>query len=172
MFTFANWKLWAILALAALAAFQQVRVSGAQADAAEARSALSADRARYASDALARGEEERKIEAARLTENERIAREAQERIKVAEGDARRAAAAADRLRDQVAALLRAKRPTGPSAGAVVSSPPAPAADDLLAGVLDRHSRELVEVGRFADAAHLAGLACERSFDALANEVRP
>lgn len=166
MFTFANWRVWLIFALVALSALQQVRVSDAKADAAEARSALAGDRARYASDALKRGEEERKIEVARQTENERIAREAQEQVKTAEAASRDAADAASRLRDRVASLLRAQRAAGASPGPVVGGSAAAAPGDLLAGVLDRHSRELVEVGRFADASRIAGLACEASYEAL------
>lgn len=39
--------------------------------------------------------------------------------------------------------------------------------DLLADVLHRHSRELVEVGEYADRLRIAGIACERSYQAIA-----
>ena len=38
--------------------------------------------------------------------------------------------------------------------------------DLFVELLDRHSRELQEVGEYADRLRAAGLSCERSFDAI------
>ena len=38
--------------------------------------------------------------------------------------------------------------------------------NLFVELLDRHSRELQEVGEYADRLRAAGLSCERSFDAI------
>ena len=38
--------------------------------------------------------------------------------------------------------------------------------NLFVELLDRHSRELQEVGEYADRLRAAGLGCERSFDAI------
>lgn len=167
-----NWRLWGLLALVALLGLQTMRVSDAKADAAEARAALSSDRARYAEDAKTATETQRKIEADRQAESERIRNEAREKIATAEGDARRAADAADGLRREVARLLAARRAVGSNPGPGAGSAPAGDALDLFADMLDRHSRELVEVGGYADRARLAGLACEASYDSLSREVRP
>lgn len=64
---------------------------------------------------------------------------------------RAAAAAAKRAASQTPAVASA----GPSVG---SADPL----DLLVGVLQRHSDELVEVGGYADKLRIAGLACERA----------
>ena len=38
--------------------------------------------------------------------------------------------------------------------------------DLFAELLDRHTRELQEVGSYAEQLKIAGLACEKSYDAV------
>lgn len=42
----------------------------------------------------------------------------------------------------------------------------PGALDLLAGMPGRIDEAAGDIAKFADAAHVAGLACERSYDAL------
>ena len=44
--------------------------------------------------------------------------------------------------------------------------------DLFVELLDRHSRELQEVGEYADKLRAAGLSCERSFDAIPTYKSP
>ena len=44
--------------------------------------------------------------------------------------------------------------------------------DLFVELLDRHSRELQEVGEYADRLRAAGLSCERSFDAIPTYKSP
>lgn len=80
-------------------------------------------------------------------------------------DVRRATGAADGLRS--AATSTARRAC-PSPAVATASPREPdtAALDLLVGVLERHSRELVEVGEHADRLRIAGSACERIADGL------
>lgn len=75
-------------------------------------------------------------------------------------------AAADRL--PVAARAAARRACpSPAAANPIPAQSGPDALDLLAEVLHRHSRELVEVGEYADRLRIAGVACERSYEAVA-----
>ena len=154
------WWLTATVALAAGVALggglQQIRVANAQAALADAR-ARHADTLRQIASQTA--------EAARLfraTEAEwrnRIDKETQD------GQTR---AAADSLRAQLDAYRRAAPRAAEDPGAAGAGPSEPGADplDLLAGLLARHSGELVEVGAFADELHARGLTCERASDAL------
>jgi hypothetical protein len=48
-----------------------------------------------------------------------------------------------------------------------SSPAAESTAELSARLLDEADRRLREVAQFADQAHAAGIACERSYDAVA-----
>lgn len=108
----------------------------------------------------ARAEEQRRIAA--QTE---IANAAKKDADDARADARDAGAAADGLRKRVADLLAAAR-----AGKDSASPSggAPAGDPLgvLADVLERADRRAGILAEYADAARVAGQACERSYDAL------
>ncbi len=166
------WWLTATVALAAGVALggglQQIRVANAQAALADAR-ARHADTLRQIASQTA--------EAARLfraTEAEwrnRIDKETQDgqtRIDTARADALTARAAADSLRAQLDAYRRAAPRAAEDPGAAGAGPSEPGADplDLLAGLLARHSGELVEVGAFADELHARGLTCERASDAL------
>lgn len=165
------WWLTATVALAAGVALggglQQIRVANAQAALADAR-ARHADTLRQIASQTA--------EAARLfraTEAEwrnRIDKETQDgqtRIDTARADALTARAAADSLRAALARHRAAAR-AAEDPGAAGAGPSEPGADplDLLAGLLARHSGELVEVGAFADELHARGLTCERASDAL------
>ena len=57
-------------------------------------------------------------------------------------------------------------PATSEAGQHKSSVKDSATFDLFVELLDRHSRELQEVGEYADRLRAAGLSCERSFDAI------
>jgi len=94
-----------------------------------------------------------------------ISDDAKKKADQALADARAAAAAADGLHKRVAELVAAARRPAAAAG----SPPADSrsdALDLLSGLLTRTDQAAGELARYADAAHIAGLACERSYDAL------
>lgn len=164
-----SWRLWGVLALLALLGFQQLRVSDAKADAAEARAALAADRQRYADDALSAGETQRKIEADRQAENERIRDEAREQVARAEGDARRAADAADGLRREVARLLAARRAAGSNtlaAGAGEADP-----IGVLAEVLGRIDDAAGRYAAEADRNWIAAETCSSAYDSLGRGVK-
>ena len=156
----ANWKLVALgVALAVSHAFAwrsggasaRENLSNFQRDQAETR--LLADRAQ-------RTEEQRRVAAAA-----KEAQDAQTRIASLEGDLRRAAGAADGLRAAATgAALRARAQSCASK----PSPGQHGADalDLLVDVLGRADRRAGEVAEYADRLRIAGLACERTYDAL------
>jgi hypothetical protein len=91
-----------------------------------------------------------------------------EAIKTSEAvalDANSARAANDRLRERVAALVaRSRAPRNPAAPS--GSPPAGDAADVLADMLGRVSEAARQLALIADERGTAGLACERSYEAL------
>ncbi|KQP43900.1 DUF2514 family protein [Pseudorhodoferax sp. Leaf274] len=94
--------------------------------------------------------------------------DAQTRINALQGDLAASRGAADRLRIAAADAARRARQTRAASAAASASPGVAAADplDLLVGVLQRHSDELVRVGAYADQLRVAGETCERISDAL------
>lgn len=73
--------------------------------------------------------------------------------------------AADGLRAAAASAVRRACPRAPAPAASAPQPD-PGALDLLVDVLTRHDRAAGELAEFADRLRVAGLACERSFDAI------
>ena len=112
--------------------------------------------------ALAARTEERR----RTAEVQKAADEAHDALARARADAAAANDAGQRLRDRVAALTatcgRASGDTSPAA----SGPSAVATADLLADVQRRLDAAADGIAAHADAARAAGLACQRSYDAL------
>jgi hypothetical protein len=114
------------------------------------------------------------VEAARTEEQRRtdaVQKEANEadRLRlVAESNAAAADDAGQRMRGQLAALTARLRSATNNSPAPVAGPGVEGSDalDLLAGMLSRHSQELVEVGSYADRLRVAGQTCERAYDAL------
>ncbi|MGN5354318.1 DUF2514 family protein [Ralstonia sp. L16] len=112
--------------------------------------------------------DEARIEEQRRThEISEIANEATHQIAIARADARAASAAADRLRARVDQLATASRAAGYSS-AVRAGPGQPSGDplDVLVDVLRRTDGAAGELGEYADNLKAAGLACERTYDAL------
>lgn len=72
---------------------------------------------------------------------------------------------ADGLRKQLGQYVAVARGSATADG---STPTPSGADplDLLSGVFTRADQAAGDLARFADAAHIAGLACERSYDTL------
>lgn len=95
------------------------------------------------------------------------ARDGREKIAAAHADADAAHAAGERMR---AALARYRAAASATEGAIAAQRGQgeldPRATDLPAELLARHTRELEQVGRFADELRARGLTCERSADAL------
>lgn len=108
----------------------------------------------------ARAEEQRRTE-----EQSRIADEARKDSDTARADANAAHAVAERLRQRLGELVAAGHAAGNSATA---GPSQAAGDplDVLADVLSRADKRAGELAEYADAAHVAGQACERAYDAL------
>lgn len=167
-----RWQYVLIAALVAAVGAQQVRVSDAQA--AEAKVArmfaqylANTARAKLDADTAERAEETR-----REAEKERIVRDAQAQIESARAAAAGAVRAADGLREQVARAVARKRAACPNPKPAERGAGESGADalDVLAGLLDRHSRELVEVGDHADRLRITGLACEAFADQLRGKL--
>lgn len=117
----------------------------------------------------ARTEEQRRIAA--QTE---IANAAKQEAELARADARAADAVAGQLRQRVAALVAASRAGNSSAttGSEAAGDPL----GMLADVLSRADRRAGILAEYADAARIAGQACERAYGALTDtpirDVRP
>lgn len=113
------------------------------------------------------------VDDARIEEQRRtaaqteIANVATKDAETARADARAADSVADRLRQRVAELVAAGRnpgnPTSAGAGPATGDPL-----DVLADVLGRADKRAGDLAEYADAAHIAGQACERAYDALTN----
>lgn len=161
---------WRVLAAAALAAVLFAAgwvANGWRKDAALA--SVEMERARERRDqALA---QVNAVDRARLEEQRRtaaqteIANEAIQQAEAARADARAADTARRELLARAAALANASRRPGDS-GAAGSGAAATDPIHLLADVLGRADARAGELAQFADAAHVAGKTCERSYDAL------
>lgn len=126
-----------------------------------------AERAELMAQALRASEEQRAIETKRHAAMRQEVARARDRQAIALRDAATAAAAADRLRERIAAL--AACPAGPDPAAAGGGPPADAAAVLSADMLGRFGAAIpsfVELAEFADRAHGAGLACQAAYNAL------
>lgn len=94
--------------------------------------------------------------------------DAQAQLARARADAVHAAAAADGLRRQLAAYVRSAtvHPAAEPGGAAAGDP-----IGVLADVLSRADERAGVLAQYADAAHAAGAACEREYDALTGSTR-
>lgn len=101
----------------------------------------------------------------RVTEQQGIAHDAKLQASAADAAAARAASERDAFRVRLGAFVAAN---GRPASAPVAGGGAPAADPLgvLADVLGRADDRAQSLAAYADQARIAGLACERSYDAL------
>lgn len=158
-------RFWLALVVVSLLSYgggrwQQSHADGAKYEAERTKAALSAavDQAKAVD--LARAEEQRRTAA--QTE---IANAAIQDAKAAQADARIADAARRELLARATALANAGRRPGDS-GIVGSGQAAGDAAGLLADVLGKIDQRAQDLAEFADAAHIAGQACERSYDAL------
>lgn len=166
-----RWVLAALVAaLAVLAIVNQAQIDNT-------RTALATEKADHAADNLAATEAAAKQLASNLAESERRAA-AQKEIddaalkERASADADHAAqlSAADRLlqRAKAHAAGGCASPSNPQA--VEPGAPAEPAPDLLADMQRRVVEAAGQLADFATSAHLAGLVCQREYDALTPEV--
>lgn len=109
----------------------------------------------------------RAAEQAWRTSIEKEAQDGQARLDLARADAGRAHAAADGLRQQLAAYRRAATGAAANPGPAPAGPPAADAIGLLADLLGQLDDRAGIYAAAADAAHAAGLTCERAYDSLA-----
>ncbi|MFS8930933.1 DUF2514 family protein [Cupriavidus taiwanensis] len=110
-------------------------------------------------------EDARREEQRRTTAQTEIANAAIQKANAAQADARAADTARRELLARVTALANASRRPGDS-GAGGGGAAAADAIHLLADVFGRADARAGELAQFADAVHVAGQACERSYDAL------
>ncbi|VVE78220.1 DUF2514 family protein [Pandoraea sputorum] len=94
-----------------------------------------------------------------------ISIDAKKSADAANAAARASDVVADGLRKQLGQYVTAARHSSAASG---STPADSGTDplDLLAGLFSRADQAAGDLAKFADAAHIAGLACERSYDAL------
>jgi hypothetical protein len=111
--------------------------------------------------AEARAEEQRRS-AAQLE----ITNEAERLSNLGRAAAVRAVAAGDGLRQRAAPIASACDRARSDPSPVIAGQTAPAPGAVLAGVLQRLDDAAGQLAAFADASRIAGLACERSYDAL------
>lgn len=156
----------AIAAALTLAGVQTVRLASEKADFAAAQTEWANTRAdaarrRTEAEAVERAEENR-----RQLEKDNAIKEALAKAAAANAALVRADRAAVSLRDSAAAAVaRAREACG---SAIPGSPGAPATDPagVLADVLGRIDERAGILAGYADAARIAGQACERSYDSL------
>lgn len=154
------------VAFALLAGVQTMRLSGERAAHAETKAehnlmVAAAEKLRADAVAVVREEEARRYDELRGIANET----AQALIRArADGDA--AVGVALRLRDRIAALMSAASRCAADSAATDGGEAARATDDLLADVQRRLDEASSVLARHADDARIAGLGCERSYEAL------
>lgn len=102
-----------------------------------------------------------------------IATEAHDAIQTAYRDAAAAERASGQLREHIARLVAASASEpAVNSGAPPSGAPASGPGLVLADVLGRADGRAGELAAFADAAHIAGLSCERSYDEVRRILTP
>ena len=112
------------------------------------------------------------VEAARAEEKRRqadleaIVNETEQKLDAALADRNDARDAGQRLRDQIAALTGSCRRTGSNTVPAQAGQAADPTGDLLADVQRRLDEAANGIAEYADRAHTAGSACERSYDSL------
>ena len=150
---------WAWLALAAALVIgaQQLRLQSARADLLELR-------AEYAAATIAAEKQARAREALLRIRIDTIQSEARHARETADTAAAAAADSAGRLQQQVARLLASRGATCDT----IAAQRGQTAADLLAQVLTDMERAGRAMAADADAAGIAGAACERAYDAISN----
>lgn len=159
-----GWAWW-VLALAVVAGGQQMRVLSAQSVASKAQ----ADLADYRTEV---SERDRRAALFVIQENQRrhaatekADAEAQEQLAAARTDAERAGSALERLKLRLAAAEQRSRDAGNAITAQLSQAVEGAAR-VRADLLGRVGEAAQLYARVADERGIAGLACEKSYDAV------
>ncbi|MBX3610409.1 MAG: DUF2514 family protein [Hydrogenophaga sp.] len=146
----------ALLIALGLAGLQSWRLAEEQRDHAETRES-------YARTLATAVQAERDQQQRRIAALTKEAEDAHVREQTARRDADAARTSGERLRAQLSAV-RAAACRGAAASA--PGPAADATERMLADVQRRLDEAADGIARFADLAHSAGIACQRSYDAL------
>ncbi len=141
------------------------RQAHAATKAAHAEQIAALERAAHEAEVAARSEEQRRTRAL-----QGIINDTEQKLSIARDDAAAAADAGQRLRAQLAAVTASCRRGARHTAASPAGAPAIATHDLLADVQRRMGEATDGIARYADAAHAAGAACERSYRALAPDA--
>lgn len=165
---FRPWMIWAaiVLAMAAFAGVQTVRLADERAEHATTVSKWAKDRedmernAREAVEA-ARTEEQRRAQAL-----QGVIDEAEKNLARSRADAVAASDAGDRLRQRIAELTSTCRSGSSDTVSAGAGQTTQSTADLLADVQRRLDDATDTIARFADQAHAAGTACQRSHSTL------
>lgn len=162
-----SWAWWA-LALTAVASVQQLRVAGAQVEAAGAVTAL----ADYKTEV---SERDRKATLAALQETKRrmaaideVQKDAEQQLEAARADAAGAGAALERLQQRLTAAEQRSRAAGNTITAQLGAS-AEAAARVRADLLGRVGAAAGLYAGVADERGVAGTACERAYDGVKGE---
>ena len=148
---------WGAGGLIALLVYQTLEMADVRQE--HARYVATVERsAREATDA-ARAEEQR-----RQNEINQVRNDAQQQIKAAAGDAALAASAADSLQQQVDKLLASR--SACDSRVAQGSQTIRDLTTVLADLRRRADERAGELARIADESRIAGLTCEKAFDAL------
>lgn len=160
-----NWRIdVAILLLAGLAA-QTFRLAHEQADHANTKAQWASDRASWEKQSREASEAARTTEQHWIKQLAEIATNGQKDLAQAKADAAAASDAGDKLRARIATLTAYLQA---SAGAATADQrkAANTAADMLAYMRSRLDEAENGTIQFADGAHIAGIACERSYEAV------
>jgi hypothetical protein len=155
-----------LIGVAAIAALQSWRLASEQRAHANTRTAHAEQRTDWEREARRAIESARTEEQRRYAAQQEIAHAAQKQAAQARADADAADVVARRLRERAATLASELRAARSHLPAPEGSPPAGDPIGVLAHVLGLADQRAGILARFADAAHTAGHACERSYDAL------
>lgn len=169
----APWRLVALVIVAAVLFAAGWQVNGWRKDAviAQMLADLADERGRQASAQVKAVDDARIEEQRRTAAQTEIANDAFQQASEARDHARAADTARRELLARVTALANSvRRPGDPGSavpGAATRNPVL-----LLADVLGRADKRAGELAAYADAARIAGQACERSYDALSHHTGP
>jgi hypothetical protein len=143
---------------------QTLRVNVLRADLSSAIALRAQEREIAAENALHQSEEYRLEDQRRAKALQGIVNDTIQKAEAVAADAADSRAAADRLRQRVAAIVAANRQAAPSPAASEGSPPAPDAVGMLAELYRRLDEIAQLYAGVADATHNAGHACERAYN--------
>ena len=160
-----NWRIDVAILLVALLAIQTYRLAHEQANHADTRTAWANDRASWEKQSRQDSERARATEQHWIKQLAEIDANGQKDLAQAKADAVAAVDAGSKLRARIAALT-ANLKAGADTATADQRKAANTAADMLARVQLRLDQAADGIAGFADQSHLAGIACERSYEAV------